>query len=77
MPNKDYDNSPLPSDVPVTGGSEFISIVKTESAGEALSITASKVACPTPALLWEDAADASSDPDVFRLDEVDDLPQAA
>jgi len=77
MPNTDYDNSRLPSGVPVTGDNESLKSVEGESTDEALAIAASNVACPPPEFLWEDAADTSSDPDVFRLDEVGDLPQAA
>jgi hypothetical protein len=76
MPNTDS-NSHLPSGVPVTGDDELTGIVQAESTDEALTIAANNVACPPPAFLWEDAADASSDPDVFRLDDVDDLPQVA
>lgn len=77
MPNTDYHIWRSPSGVPGTGDNDFMGTVQAESADEALSMAASKAACPTPALLWEDAADASSDPDVFRLDELGDLPKAA
>ena len=64
MLNTDRNISRSPFGVPATGDNEFTGIVQAESADEA-----------PPAFLWEDAADASSDPDVFRLDE--DLSKAA